>query len=291
MNIDDNFYKYKVGIVLVNYNGAHDTIDCVNSIKESSYINYKVYVVDNGSNNADKQLLEKIKKDVNLIESNKNLGFSGGNNYGISFAIEDECDYILLLNNDTIIEKNMLNHMINTIQKHSDVGVLGCRIHYFNDKNSVWFAGGKIVDFMGTTRHCMKVKSGFEYVSFVTGCCMLIPREVIQNCGGLSERYFLYYEDADFCKKIVRNGWRLAVDLDAVIYHKVSSSTKEYSDNYFYYMIRNRFLFIKNNINGIDKIIAYVYSNISLVYKFIKYRKKSIAIGLWDFLRKKEGEK
>jgi GT2 family glycosyltransferase len=290
MNVQ-NEYKGKIGIILVNYNGALDTVECVDSIEKSSYKNYEIYVVDNASNDKDVSILEKLDGKVTLLKLKENVGFSGGNNRGISLAIENGCEYILLLNNDTIIEKDTLTHMIDTLQSHHEVGILGCRIHYFSDRENVWFAGGKIVKAMGTTKHYMKLQKGFEYVSFLTGCCMLISSEVIQQCGMLSEEYFLYYEDADYCEKVVRKGWKLAADLDAVIYHKVSSSTMEYSDNYFYYVIRNRFLFIKNNINGIHKAVAYVYSMISMLYKFLKYKKKSIIIGFRDFICQKKGKK
>ena len=104
MNVQ-NKYKGKIGIILVNYNGALDTVECVDSIEKSSYKNYEIYVVDNASNDKDVSILEKLDGKVTLLKLKENVGFSGGNNRGISLAIENGCEYILLLNNDTIIEK------------------------------------------------------------------------------------------------------------------------------------------------------------------------------------------
>ena len=103
MNVQ-NEYKGKIGIILVNYNGALDTVECVDSIEKSSYKNYEIYVVDNASNDKDVSILEKLDGKVTLLKLKENVGFSGGNNRGISLAIENGCEYILLLNNDTIIE-------------------------------------------------------------------------------------------------------------------------------------------------------------------------------------------
>lgn len=286
-----NNHLPKIGIILVNYNGARDTLQCVRSIQQSTYTNYKIYIIDNNSINEDYALLQQLQEDIQLIKLNENLGFSGGNNFGMRFAIDDSCEYILLLNNDTVIENNTLSHMVKIINNNNNIGILGCRIHYYSNKDLIWFAGGNLVKYMGTAKHVVKMQNGLKYVTFLTGCCMMIPKKVIESLGSLSEDYFLYFEDTDFCSKVTNSGWKLAVDLDAVVYHKVSSSTKEYSDLYFYYNTRNRFLFIKNNITGMTKLIAYIYSFISMIFKLLKYRKKVILDGFWDFIQQKKGKR
>lgn len=260
MNIDK-----KVGIILVNYNGKEYNEECINSILDSSYKNIEIIVVDNGSKDGSVEILKEVfKEKIELILTGKNLGFSGANNIGIEKALNDGCDYIVLLNNDTIIDRNLIGNMlIASIEEHNSV--ISPKIYYYDNKKIIWSAGADIRWKKGVTdqRGINKIEDGSfnkrEEVEFGTGCCLLIPSNIVKKVGMLSEEYFLYYEDTDYCMKIKEGGYKIVYEPTGVLYHKVSASTGgELSVGYIYYNTRNRLIF-NNKYNKVSKIIYMTY--------------------------------
>lgn len=286
-----------VAIILVNFNASLDTIECIKSIKKNNYRNISIIVVDNDSVYTEKEILYSIEDEVEVIYSDTNLGFAGGNNLGIQKAISLNADYVLLLNNDTVIEKDSISKLLDVAESDKSVGIVGGKILFYDDKNSIWYNGGSINKNRGNVTHHDNCKVDFKdgnaikKCTFITGCFQLIRTEVIKKVGFLSEEYFLYFEDVDYCQRVLNSGWKLIVNSDSRIYHKVSKSTVENSDNYLYYFSRNRLMFIKNNISFPNKIVAYFYTYFSLIYKFIKYRNTSILVGIKDYFKHRKGKR
>lgn len=277
-----------IGVIIINYNGASDTNDCISSISKSIGVNIIIYVVDNNSTQEDRKLLNRSYNNVKFILLDENYGFGIGNNIGIDRAISDGCEYILLINNDTIVEEDAIIKMYEHIKKNNRIGILGCTINYYDDKQKHWYYYGKILKNLGTAKNIGKAK---EYgLNFVSGCCMLTRADIISKIGMFSEDYFLYYEDTDLCMRMINNGFLVEMDKDALIYHKVGQSTVHMSDIYLYYIIRNRYLFIHKNINGVSKLVAYIYSFASMLYKLLRYRRIAILCGFFDFIRGKVGK-
>jgi GT2 family glycosyltransferase len=283
-------------IILVNYNSYIDTIECVESIEDSHYKNLKIIIVDNNSNNDSVSIMkDKLKKHI-IIESNENLGFSGGNNLGIRYALNNKSDYILLLNNDTIVHPDFLEPLIKAFNENRNAGIITGQIYYYDDKELLWFDGAYCNRKKGQIYH-KNIKmhnnpnlKNIEEQQFLTGCFMLIPSYIFESVGLLDEKYFLYYEDTDYCIKVKKKNYKLLINRESRIYHKVSKSTDENSNLYLYYNTRNRFIFIKENINGIHKIISYMYMLSSSFYKLIKYRNVYIIIAFVDFIKNKTGK-
>lgn len=207
-----------VSIVLLNYNGYNDTIECIKSLKNITYNNYKIVIVDNNStDNSEIEIKKFIKNDdkIQFIQADKNLGFSGGNNIGIRYALENNADYICLLNNDTIVETNFLSELVNSMEKDNKIGVAAGKIMYFEDKDIIWSAGGFISEIKSLGEHYgIDTKDSKKFddtieVSFLTGCLQLIRKEVFEEIGMYDDRYFLYMEDVDFCKRATRKGYKL----------------------------------------------------------------------------------
>lgn len=273
-----------VYIILVNYKGVNHTIECIKSLKKIIYKNYKIIVVDNNSKDNSINELSKIK-DIVLIKNKINAGFAGGNNLGIKFAIDNGADYVLLLNNDTTVEIDFLNQLIDEAEK--DVGIYVGKIMFYYDKNIIWYAGGKIDKFRGCTNvnGFVEDKGQFEkesFVTFATGCCMLIERDVIKKVGLLKEDYFLYFEDTDYCARTLKQGYKIKYCPKAIIYHKESVSTKKHSFNFDYYFTRNRLFFIKDNLKGFYKIISYCYTNVFIFAKAIM-KKQSLRATIYSY--------
>ena len=271
----------KVFIILLNYNSYEDTIECVESIAESEKeLNYKIIIVDNNSTDDSK---EKLANDLNYIylQANENGGFAKGNNIGIKYAMENGADYILLLNNDTIIEKNSISKMIKEIEKRQNVGAIGCRIMYYDNKKLINYNGGKINWLKASTIHEDYKKEyktngqDFKYTEFITGCCMLIKKEVIEKVGLLPEEYFMYYEDLDYCIKVKEAGYKLGVLTTSVIYHKVSSSSGgENSPFSIKWGNRNRRIFIEKYKKYTKRVFTIITYYITREILFIKYKLK-----------------
>ncbi len=255
----------KIAIILVNYNGKEYNEECIKSIFNSSYDNLEVIVVDNDSKDGSPELLrEQFGNKINLIMTGKNLGFSGANNIGISKALENGCEYVVLLNNDTLIDKDLISNMIKA-SKEENNAVISPKIYYYDDKNIIWSAGADmkwkkgLTDQRGINQKDDGSYNKREEVEFGTGCCLLIPVEVIKKVGYLTDDYFLYYEDTDYCMRVRENGFKIVYEPTAVLYHKESASTGgNLSKLYIYYNTRNRLMF-NERFNKKNKITYMLY--------------------------------
>lgn len=293
----------RLAIILVNYNGIEYNINCINSIMKSSFKDYKIIVIDNdSSDNSLNELKDYYKnEEIVLIESKENLGFSGANNIGIEYARENNYDYVMLLNNDTIIDENMLSIMIESSKKYECL--VSPKIYYYDNKDIIWSAGGTInwkkglpVQY-GINEKDEKQHDKEKFIEFATGCCLLIPMNMIEKIGLLSEEYFLYYEDTDYSCKFINEGIKILYKPEAFMYHKVSASTGgEKSIGYWYYMTRNRLIFNKKFSKY--KTLNNLYFYLTTIIKSCKYlvNKDNIVlkgtyIGIIDYLKGYKGKK
>ncbi|WP_084640460.1 glycosyltransferase family 2 protein [Meiothermus rufus] len=211
----------RVYILILNWNGWKDTIKCVESLKSLQYPKYEIIVLDNGSTNDSVIRIREAYPDVTLIEIGSNLGFAGGNNVGIRYALDKGADYIWLLNNDTVVDPNALTAMVDLAESDPKVGVVGSILYYMNEPSRVQaWGGGRVSLVFGYSRHLMA--AGEPH--YITGASMLLRRDALIREGLLDERYFMYWEDADICFRLRRSGWKLAVAENSRVLHKESAS-------------------------------------------------------------------
>ena len=278
-------------IVAINYNASDHTIEMIHSILESDYENVKVVIVDNASELSDYEKLDIIKEHAIVLRSDKNLGFSGGNNLGIRYAIEHSADYVMILNNDTTIRKDAITKMMTAIIQ-DDVDVISPKILHYYDHSKVNYAGGNLSAFKGGISIRGLGKKDFgqfdekETITFVSGCCTLASIETWNSVNLMDERYFLYYEDVALSKSFQDAGKKMWYWPESVIYHKESVSTKKYSANYQYYLCRNRLLYIKECIKFPIKIVAYGYT-VLFILKNLKrknFELKNIRDAIHDYV-------
>lgn len=262
----------EVSLVIVNWNGRNDTLECLQSLAklETDEVKVRIIVVENGSTNKSlsisEQDLQNIKSDstidLELVESKKNLGFSGGNNLGIERSLKLGSAYVLLLNNDTIVAAGLLQQLLSTSAADPQVGVIGPKIYFapgfefHQDRYTqsergkvIWYAGGVIdwANMLAYHRGVDEVDEGQynrrQKTDFVSGCCMLVRAEVFRKVGMLDDQLFLYLEDLDFCLRAKKAGFKLIYDPEAFIWHKNASSTERPgSDLHQYYQTRNRLI-------------------------------------------------
>lgn len=298
----------KVFIILIYYKGKKDTIECLNSITKIDHQGFDLntVLVDNNPE-------ERIKineKDfnsikLNVVKSSKNSGFSGGNNIGIKEALENKADYVLLLNNDTIVKEDFLTKLINFAESKKDAGIIAPKIYFakgyefhksrYKEKELgkvIWYAGG-VMDWENVIGHHKGVDdvdigqfNEKEETEFASGCCMLIKNEVFEKVGLLDEKYFLYYEDSDFSVKAKKNDFKIYFQPESIIWHKNAGSTGgSGSGIQDYYITRNRLLF-GNRYAPMRSKIALNREGISLIFSGRKMQKK----GAKDYFLRRFGK-
>ena len=250
----------KVSIIILNWNGLEDTIECLDSLKKITYPDYSVIVVDNGSAGNDVQLLkEKFGDYIQIIENDKNYGFAEGNNIGIRYALKNShLDYILLLNNDTIVDPEFLAELVNVAASDPLIGIAGPKVYWHDEPRKIQSAGGRIDWWSGETSliGVGEIDKGqFDHakdVDWVIGGGLLIKRQVLERIGLLYQPYFAYFEEADWCTQCKKAGYRVVYVPGAKLWHKGAATTARIGGMRLYYMTRNRFLFMKRNATGLQ---------------------------------------
>ncbi len=294
----------KVCIIVLNWNGKEDTLDCLISLRSTDYGNYRVVLVDNGSEDDSVAAVRRDFPEAEVIETGKNLGFAGGNNVGIEYAIKQGADYVFLINNDTIVHPDYLKELVAVAESDTQIGAVGSKIYYYSEPERIWFAGGKINWLRNKGEHIGldEIDKGqFDEVreaGYLTGCSLLVKREVVKKIGVLKDDYFLYYEDADYSLRIQNAGYKTVYAPKSKIYHKVSRSTKPGSSSYVYYHVRNGLVNARRNGSLAVKVAIYFYALYLFMRQLVKIaffpRKRQWAYavlrGERDFLLRRMGK-
>lgn len=272
----------KVAIILVNYNGKEYIKECIESIQAIDYKNYKIIVVDNNSTDDSLVYLKSLGNEIKLIEAKENGGFSFGNNLGIKYAIENGFEYFLLLNNDTLVKRDFLSKMLESFNRNPDAGIVGAKIMYYPEKNRIWFGGGDVswTRFRVVHNHIKETDNGQcnaeVEINFMTGCAMLISKEVIEKVGLLDEEYFMYCEDLDYSFKVLDNNFKIIFNPEAIVYHKVSLSSGGEDSAFSLYWKTKNTLKVMKKFKHRTSLFNYLLGNfifyLEHVVKAIKYK-------------------
>ena len=234
----------KVGIAVLNWNGLADTLACLKSLRKITYKNTGIYVVDNGSK-SDVATLRR-QKGITLIENSRNEGFCKGNNQAMKKALASGAEYMLLLNNDTEVHPEFLGKLVHVAESSTSIGLVGPKIYYYNSPR-IWFGGGNFNFWIGNTHHKETESMKKQYVDYITGCALLVKRNVIDRIGMLDERFFAYYEEVDFALRARRAGFKAVYIPSAVIWHKVGAATKRMNHFAIRLNLRNRMLLMRKH--------------------------------------------
>jgi GT2 family glycosyltransferase len=236
-------------VILVNWNRWHDTLNCIQSLVASSYPNYKIIVVDNGSSDDSLRQLRRQGTDFILLEAGDNKGFTGGNNLGIRHALNLNADYVLLLNNDTLVALDALEKIVQVAEADKRIGIVTPKILFHPQRQLIWAAGTDFNRYLITgylTGYKLEDAGRYDQARdlvWVTGCAMLIRRKVFTDVGMLCDEYFAVYEDLDYCLRTAQQNYRICYEPSAVIWHKESASSGGFdAPQYVYYQTRNYLL-------------------------------------------------
>ena len=230
-----------VGIVISNYNGWQDTVQCLQSLQKQTFTDFEIILLDDAStNDSVAQLRAHLPQNTVFLPQSQNLGFAAANNVGIRRALADGCDWVLLLNNDTVAAPDFLQNLL----ANTPAGAVSCpKMLFMDPPDEIWFAGGTLDRHRCTVTHeGGHAKDGPAYsqkrqVSFITFCCVLLPRAVIEQVGCLDESLFMYCEDVDYCLRLADAGIPLWYVPQARLWHKAGGTAGGMLS--VYYITRN----------------------------------------------------
>lgn len=258
----------KVFIIILSFNGSNDLIECLGSLvkgeKGLEWLKINILVVDNKSNDGSVDKVRgfigkhDLKKRVKIIENKKNLGFAAGNNVGIKYALRKGADSVLLLNQDTLVQKNFLEGLMK-----NGADIVAPVIRSKRGSDWIYDYGGRVNWWLGRPTHLEKRKlvEGSGSIDYVSGCAMLVKRQVFKKIGFLDERFFLYFEDADFCLRAAKAGFKIAVEPRSVITHKLKEKKKKPLKQHFS-LLRSNLIFIWKHVPLLKKLFAGGYAGL-----------------------------
>lgn len=263
--------KPLVAVIILNWNGWEDTVDLLDSLASVTYDPTLIIVIDNASEddslkhmrrwfqqenvsnskvatNTAKGIPGDYSQHFHLVALPENVGFCAGNNIGMAIASQVKAEYLLVLNNDTVVQPDFLEPMV-ALASSENVGLVGGIITYFDEPDTVWWAGGEFNRFLSTKRildrqplSALAVDEPFP-TEWVSGCMMMIPTDIYHELGGFAEEYFIWSEEWDYSRRVSQAGYKLMVQPNSRIQHKVGRSLGIMKPLNYYYGIRNGLLF------------------------------------------------
>ena len=295
----------KVFITTITFNSHKATLECLESIEKLEKENFELFVmvIDNASKEVFETSREYKNFKLKVLRSEENLGFSGGQNLGIRNALKEGADFIIVLNNDTILNRKLIKSLIASFK--ADVGIVSPKIYFAKgyefhkdryketEKGKVfWYAGG-IIDWSnviakhrGVDEVDKEQYSKVSEIEFATGCCMALRKEIFQNVGFFDDKYFLYLEDCDLSKRVKMKKLKVIYQPNAVLWHKnAASAGGSGSALQDYYITRNRLLF-GFKYASVRAKLALIKESVKLIFSGRQWQKK----GIRDFYLQRFGK-
>lgn len=220
----------KICILVLNWNGAEDTIECVQSLTQVTYSNAEIVVIDNGSTDDSVPRIKKQFSEVNIIELESNLFYGGGNNAGLEWAQKQNFDYVIFLNNDTTVEPGFIEPLLKGFDNHPKAGMVAPLMCYSATPELVWYGGGSVnlwtgvVEHRHIRKHISSINLSPQKTDYVTGCCLMMPTQLAVKLQGFDPSFKMYGEDVDLSLRTRKAGFDLIFIPESKIYHKVSAS-------------------------------------------------------------------
>lgn len=282
-----------IGLVTVLYKSDAVMPDFFSSIAKQNYKDYILYLIDNSPSPSSDKIIEDclaqhiITRYVH-IKNEGNTGVADGNNIGISRALADGCSHIILLNNDIELEQDFVfSNMLALCEKGETIVVP--KIFYYNTRK-LWMAGGYMNQWRALGIHYGDGKDDApeynkaRYITYAPTCFMMIESSVFKTVGLMDAKYFAYYDDTDFVFRAIKAGYKMYYEPALTVLHKVSSSTGSNPTFYVYYSNRNKIYFIRKNLKGIVKLVAFATTLLTRTWYYIKFNKERKS-KLWQALQ------
>ena len=280
-----------ISIITLNYNQSVVTLDFLESARKLHYKNFEILVCDMASGENVTEIIHPEKyPNTRLLLSKENLGFAGGNNWGMRQA---KGDFYLIVNNDTIMTEDFLNKLLKPFEEDNTIAVTSPKIMYYDQPNIIQYAGFNPMNkYTGRTSIIgeRELDKGQYNRSRTTsgshGCAMMVKKEVAEKTGMFPEKFFLYYEEWDWSARILKAGYKIWYTADATIYHKESLSVGKSNPMKVYYHTRNRILYMRRNTSWYQMIVfSLFFTFFSLPKSVIKFLAKKQFTQLRFFIK------
>jgi hypothetical protein len=293
----------RIGIVLVNWNSYEDTAACLRSLAAITYPNVEIIVVDNASSDESATKLQAEFHGITFIRSKENAGFTGGNNLGIEYAMDADCDHVLLLNNDTFVLPDFLEPLVARMESDSKIAAVSGKIYYAPETRDgadriIWYAGCYRKWHMGYHHYGVEEQDIGQFdapreIPYASGCLMLLRGGALRKIGVLSPEYFIYWEEADWCHRARDAGYICMYEPKSVIYHNFRSAALGYETPFHMYMqYRNALIYAKKHYHGLESLRFWLFYPIYMFYRFLLDIRaknvraaKAIIWGVLDYFR------
>lgn len=292
----------RVITVILNTNRRDDTIACLRSLRQSDYKNHSVIVLDNASTDDSVAAIQDCFPDVQIIQLAQNRGYAGNNNVGITAAMEQGADWVFVLNEDTTLAPDCLSQLVDAAQQDPRIGVVGPMVYHYDDPRTIQSAGGQL-DHHWASRHIAQNEPDRGHfdrprnVDWISGCAILVRRQVVEEVGALDERFFYYWEETEWCLRARRAGWRVVHVPTAKLWHKGVQQDYRPGPSVTYYNTRNRFLMMaKHRAPLLVWAAAWVGTLRTLTswsirprWRTMREHRDAMWQGVLDFLRRRWG--
>ena len=279
----------KVSLIILNWNNYKDTSECVRSLLRTIYENREIIIVDNGSADNSLSRLENEFSECTFIKNKYNLGFAGGNNEGIKYALKHNAEYIMLINDDVVVDENFLQPLVETMENDKQIGVVGPMMLFYRDKKKIQTIGDRInlwlakfppivfdIEDKGQFRANIKA-------DYITGAGLMIRSETVEKIGLMDYRYFLYVEEIDWCYRAKKAGYGIVGVPRSKIWHKVSASLGDENPIKLFYQNRNKIYFMKKHAKFYHWPSFIFYFTLKKLKDYQEYRKKK---DHWQMIKK-----
>ncbi len=286
--------------IILNWNAPQDTIECIESVKKSNYENLSIVLVDNGSRDDSVLVLRKHFPDLDIIENTQNAGFAEGNNIGMRYAMEKEADYFFILNNDVTLAQDCIEKLVKSAESLNYAGMLAPKVCYYDQPDMInslgtsmdWLRLRPYLGFCG-----QKDKGQFNDktidAQILVGCAIFVKKDTLNRIGLIDKKFFIFHEEADWCLRNIKSGFKNVVIPQAAVYHKASKTMRKFSNLTTYYSIRNFLYLAHKNASLVNKaktaigLCFLIFKNVLLLTLTKEMRKpsKAFLLGALDYFK------
>ncbi len=288
--------------IILNTNRRDDTLACLDSLLKNSYENHKVIVLDNASTDGSVEAIQTAFPGVEILSLTENKGYAGNNNVGIEAALDQQADWVFVLNEDTILDPGCITKLVEIGENNSEIGILGPMVYHYDEPEVIQSAGGHFSRYLQASHIAQNEPDQGQFsksrqVNWISGCAILVRREVIEQLGMLDERFFIYFEETEWCLRTSRGGWKIVHVPSAKIWHKGVQRNYSPKPSVTYYFTRNRFLMLsKHHAPLLTWGVAWVQTLRTLTswslkpkWRSMREHRNAMWRGVVDFLRRRWG--
>lgn len=288
--------------VILNTNRREDTLECLASLRASTYSHWRAIVLDCRSTDGSVEAIRSAFPDVQVVPLEENRGYAGNNNVGIRMALDAGADWVYVLNEDTVLDPECVTRLVEAGESALDVGIVGPMVYHHDEPEVIQSAGGLLSSrWEGSHRAQNLVDRGQftapQPVQWISGCAILVRRRVIEGVGALDARFFYYWEETEWCVRAARAGWRILHVPSARVWHKGVQRDYRPRPSVTYYATRNRLLLLSTHSAPLKAWVTAWFQLVRTLtswtvrpkWRHMREHRDAMVRGLADFLRGRSG--